>query len=566
MRRYHHLLALLSVLAVTIPLYAIGIDWGLPNHYSYAPDAISPLRAIDAARSYFDSDRRWADKYPPGHFYLTALVCKPFFSAVKTNPGGEEFRQATNAVIEGSKRRGWARVENQVEYLKTFANFRPQMTVLILAGRLITLVMGVLAVVFLYLIGRALRGVIAGLSAALIAASYSPMVYHAHTMNVDVPYVFWLMVAFWSLVCALRSGRTLAFIVTGAAGAMAVATKDQAYGVLLAAPLLFLICWWRPASLGLEASGHRSFPVRGVALALLSFVVVFVVANNLLFNWEGFRDHLHYIRTEGVEPFRQQDATPKGHVFLLLQAAGLVFTTMPWLGVPHIGAVPLAVGAAIGLVRRPAPTVFALLPALTFYCSFIAVIGYCYSRFLIPVIFFLALPAGYLIQDFTAIRRARGWLGAAAGILVVVPLIASGATILRAFLDDPRERATAWLAEHLEPGDKVLIYADYLFTAPRLPDGTDFEVVTLRQYPGGQADLEVVGRGGPEVLTSMPIAYVIVSSFHPILLQEAPVVGDEKAIFGRTVRVAAVFLRSFDHPVLDQIRVNPTVVIYRLEE
>ena len=85
----------------------------------------------------------------------------------------------------------------------------------------------------------------AGVFAAAIFALLTPFVYYAKTANPEVPYVFWFAV---SLVFYLRFTRTLAakdVVWFAISAALAICTKDQAYGLYLPVPFVIAYLVWR---------------------------------------------------------------------------------------------------------------------------------------------------------------------------------------------------------------------------------------------------------------------------------------------------------------------------------
>ena len=74
----------------------------------------------------------------------------------------------------------------------------------------------------------------------LVATAY-PIVYYAHTTNLDISYCFWLILALYAAIVAERAAaRWLPWAALGVAAAMALSTKEQGFAWLLPLPFMAL--------------------------------------------------------------------------------------------------------------------------------------------------------------------------------------------------------------------------------------------------------------------------------------------------------------------------------------
>ncbi|MFO0984956.1 MAG: hypothetical protein U1E76_25045 [Planctomycetota bacterium] len=112
------------LLAITMPMFLVGIGWGLPNHYSYAPDAISPIESLDALNSYVIRESGWCKKYPLGHYLLTGIMYQPYLAYLDLVGRGKPFRDAIERILATDQ----ANAENHFQFLQQFVAFRPRMT------------------------------------------------------------------------------------------------------------------------------------------------------------------------------------------------------------------------------------------------------------------------------------------------------------------------------------------------------------------------------------------------------------------------------------------------------
>ncbi|MFO0984955.1 MAG: hypothetical protein U1E76_25040 [Planctomycetota bacterium] len=76
------------------------------------------------------------------------------------------------------------------------------------------------------------------------------------------------------------------------------------------------------------------------------------------------------ITTVGVDPYREVEKTPQGQLDLFGKTGVVISETVEWPVLVLLGA-----GIAVGLVLRPGPTLFCLLPAITYCASYIAVVA-----------------------------------------------------------------------------------------------------------------------------------------------------------------------------------------------
>ena len=235
--------ALHAVVLLSAALNACGIWWGL--NWRWAPDEIYPSQVLEAIESRFSNG--WSGPYPPFHYYVLSLAYVPFLVA--------DWLLATRVPFP-----------------------------LHLVNRSVSLVMATGIVVVCYVIGRELRGRAAGLAAALLTALLLPFVYYAKTGNLDVPYLFWFSLAMLFYTRIVVTGDAGAYAWFALTGALAIASKDQAYGFFVA-PAAH-VAWLRYRRLVRGQSATVKEIVRDpvVPRAVMIGLLTLVVAYNLPFN------------------------------------------------------------------------------------------------------------------------------------------------------------------------------------------------------------------------------------------------------------------------------------------
>ena len=352
---------LATSLLATWALSVSAISWGLPDGRGWAPDELIPSVVLQGLSTGFADG--WSSPYPPLHFYLLAFVLLPF---------------------QIMAHMGLADLSAPETYHTMF-----------LVQRSVSLVLGATTLYLVYLCGRALYGSrAAGLGAAFLVGSMPVFIYYANLANVDVPYIFWFT---FSLLCYIRyvqrhhPSALYGFAVTAT---LAICTKDLAYGFY--APPALHILWLRWRTAGVEP---RRVPWKDLHLlgAFGSSVLVFVLVQNLLFNYEGFLAHLGFF---GQRDSPQYNYSLGGHLRMARDTVWLLGSFMGW---PAL-AICLA-GIAVTVRSGRHGTAWFLLPVASYYLSFLSVVLYVYDRFLIGIAVIFAVYGGGAVARLTASGR-----------------------------------------------------------------------------------------------------------------------------------------------------------------
>ena len=265
---------LIFILLLSICLNTLGITWGLPNYADWAPDTIVPFDMLQAIYQRFSNG--WSAYYPPVHFVILAICNAPYMIYLLLSGG----LQDPNPLFPFG-----------------LADPLGALTRVILISRFISALMGVAIIFLIYQIVRNLFDRRSALFSSLIVALYYPLVYYAHNANVDVPYIFWSMLAIYFFLHVLKQGYLKHYVFFSLFATIAICTKDQAYGLFLLAPLPVLWMRFSEASdvTGLSARVKRILLDNRLLIGLTVAVVTFIVAQNLLFNFSGFLKHVEVI-------------------------------------------------------------------------------------------------------------------------------------------------------------------------------------------------------------------------------------------------------------------------------
>ena len=449
---------LLGILALSAALDLWHLWWGLPNgNHSWAADAIGPVTALGVARKTFGSwNSGWFYfKYPPGWPFIMVVASLPYLALLYLTGG---WRHPT------------------AEYPYGFADPERALYVLAMIGRLVSVAFGVGLTALAYGIGaRLFDRATARWSAFLTATSY-PLVFYAHTTNLDISYCFWLILALYAAIRAGESGRWPAAAMLGVAAAMALATKEQGFAWLLPLPLLV---WF----LRVRVEGWRAL-VGPVTWAMLGGgLITLLVANNALINPMGFIGRVAYLLGHPIGNVQARLAPVE---FALWKGA------KEWVYVDHLRngmdsslGLPLLLFAACGALlvwRRPLAAVWLLTPVVLQYYLSLRGLELITVRYLLPI----TVVGGILIAVTLAWLQAsaRAPLARVAAMVIVSAVallsLARAAEIDALLVNDARYGAEAWMATHLPKGATVEVYQKPAFV-PRFRDGLNGRFVPMEE-------------------------------------------------------------------------------------
>jgi hypothetical protein len=392
------------VVAALSGLFAIGLDWGLPGP-GWALDEMGADAVLAGWGQGFANG--WSDQYPPLHYYLLMVVYAPVLVLERA----------------GMFAASWPAVK----------------FLLLLFARQLSLAMAIGTIALMGVLGDRLLGRRHGWIVALCAGLFLPFVFYAKTANLEAPYLFWTALALVFMCDAGATGRTRSWIGAGASAALAVATKDHAYGLFV---LPFLALAWTHV--------RASRPLAAVAGGVAAGVVAFALAHNMIFNLRGFEAHVAMVTGPASQPFRMFDYSLAGQIGL----AAMSTQALLWM-VGAAGAIALVCGV-VALMARAAPRLplWLLLAPLSCYLTFLVPVGYVYDRFLLPVTLACSPVAAVGIR-----RLLDGWpgrgLGRACGIGMLIVLGWRAASVDALMLRDSRYAAETWLQTNVPPGSVI---------------------------------------------------------------------------------------------------------------
>lgn len=363
--------------------------------------------------------------------------------------------------------------EQVLGWLKSFLTIPFDTAPMLYVGRLLSVLASVATVgLTAALAGRLFGRTVAWLSALLLAVSLLP-VREAHFATVDSMLVAWMGLTLWLGVGIAQRGAWRDYVGTGAALAMAMATKIGA--VVLLAPILLahLVVVWAPPR---QLTRHWT---RLLALGLVVAALWLVLNPYALLNPAGYFD---LDRNDSV---RTQGLVVRGDLPVLytLQFEGTspylyaLTNWLPWgVGIPLQIVMLLGVGySAWRLLRSgsgsgpPAPGAtpawFADAYLLAWLLAYFVSTGGWYAKFIryaLPLIPVLCLLAGRLLADLWARVGARGrWVVALVTGAVVMASLAYTVGYTGLYMQrDTRLVAADWIRNNIPTGASVLVEKD----------------------------------------------------------------------------------------------------------
>lgn len=406
------------VLALSLILNFTAVWWGLPNSWSWAPDEILPYQVQEGMAAHFSGG--WFSKYPLIHYYLLSLLFLPFPALQK-----------------------WGLIDTN-----PLAGY----STLLLAARLLSVLMAAGLIYLIYACGREILNRRAGTFAALIVALLVPFPYYAKTVNMEVPYLFWFTGSLYYFIRLLKTGKSRYYGLFALTAALAVCTKDQAYGLFPLPFLLLLWMGWKKIRSAQESKRLlRKKLIGNYSLAFAGAGAAFAVGFNLLFNFSGFVSHLRFIVGPGSEGYQMVSPSLPGYFRLIALTAKQIRFCLGW---------PLFIvsfcGLAAAFLGKPKNRILLalLLFGLGYFLSFICVIRYTYDRYTLPLCLILSFFGGKALSDF--VEGGRAILRTAVVVSVFSSALVSAIAVDRLMLKDSRYAVEAWMRSNIAQGASVL--------------------------------------------------------------------------------------------------------------
>jgi len=447
---------------LSVSIFVPGIWWGLPHAthplavHGWDLDAVAGLPTlVELHHLFVQPQPDWYLAYPPFHYIVLGVAYVPYVAFLYLTGG-----------ISGSSSQYPFGLHDPVAVLQNLA----------LIGRAVAVLMASGVVVNCYLTARTVWDKTTARFAAAAVALPTPIFYNARVGTLDIPLLF------WESLCLLMIARCLTLGFTAKRGiwlgvfcALAVSTKDQAYGPLLFGLLALLAIYiWRQRT-ELSAVGAWKFPV---ALGIAG-LIAFVFASGLVLSPHRFFGHFAYIRNYetnffGIAPLFVRPATPAGYAFLTWEALTELFFS--------IGPIFLIVGFAGLFLTFRANAFTRVMCAMMLGHLVVVVWAVRFTQFRYVMLstyvfsFFIARALVIAIRDE---RRFR-WL---APVALTFAILGFGWLGLRCvnltyqMIYDSRYQAGQWIDQQTRPGDQLAF-----FTSQNVLPHVDSDILLLKLF------------------------------------------------------------------------------------
>lgn len=444
-------LGLRVVLFAATLLHAVPLSWGMPASDSWDVDGVAPRDVLPGLASTFSPGDYYT--YPPLQLILIGILTLPVTIAAVVQAGSTDIPAVIHEIIKPG-----------------------YMTAITMTARIVTMLMSLGVIACVGFVASELapperrRPVM--VFAALFATLNWALSYYSHTSNLDVPYLFWAMIATLWLVRAIarREPRRLRMFAVFAV--MAVATKDQAYAMfLLGAPTA--IAAWLVIDTWARAARPRTLIVRDIALATVIGVVLLLLLDGAIFNPSGFRARVAFLTGPASKDFEILSRDTRGR--LLAFADSFTYFRRHYPPIVSV-LVLLGIPIAIARARRVSAPVFAasLVPvwiALSFSICFNVAALRAEERFTLPQMLMGAVFAGSALDALWHLAHPTSRLVARAVSVLLLGLALLECLRLDAtLLAEPRYDAERYLAEHATAADLIETHGLNVYL-PRFPEG-----------------------------------------------------------------------------------------------
>lgn len=434
-------------------LHVVAITWGLPASDAWEVDGIAPRDVLAGVIKTYTPGSYFT--YPPLHLILLSILSLPI------------------SLVAISKAPSLARAD----VIATFIGV-PYMTGYSLVARVVSALMSLGIVLTLGRISAAIFGPRARVWTIAFAGVEVAGAYYAHTSNLDVPALFWAVLALHALAETVRADEPRGLRKVAVFAACAVATKDQAYAVF-ALTLPFVGVSW----LLVRRDNARAI-VREAAWCALIVGGLVLLIDGALFNPSGFAERVRFLTGHASQDYAMYSKDTAGRMAALRDAVLFFDHHYPVVVAPFV-----VLGVLLGLRRNQGlarvGAAIPLLGILSFTLAFNCVARRIEERFMLPQMQLCAVYAGgavAVLLDAAGRWRVAVWgirVAATASIVLGIRLTAS---MLATMIEDPRYRTEQFLRENVRPGDVIEVYGNNVYL-PRFPEGAHVERVGPKQAP-----------------------------------------------------------------------------------
>lgn len=437
-----------------------GMTWGIPSATGpemirgWDVDGVAGMAVLSELHNLLvDPSPSWYVAYPMFHYLLQGAVYAPYVAGL---------------VLTG----GLASPLGEFPF--GFADPAGAIATLHVLSRVIAILMGAGIVTAAYLTVRRLSTRGGALLAAAVVLTAEPLIYYSHTGNLDVPALFWISLALLLSVRASIDGLTTRRAVgIGILSGIAVATKDQAYAVLVPGLLWLAVRHLRRQRDDAATLTPASPPTAPLLALGASGALALAIAGGIVF-WPGrFVAHVRYL-LDFETSFANvrhptyltllRDATPAGMVALV---GDTLHAVREAVGLPVAMLGLIALPLALARARETRMLAWSAVGLLVLAIFPIHHMQYRYALF---PIYAMACCIGVAARLFAG--RSAGYRAAAFGVAgaALAWEAVRAADFVRQQQLDARYPAGAYAAAHMAAGDEAGYFGG-THQLPHLPAG-----------------------------------------------------------------------------------------------
>ena len=382
--------------------------------------------------------------------------------------------------------------------------FKTDPTVFYVIGRSISAVLGTLTIPLTYWMGKKLFGERTGVLGALFLTFCFVHVQWSQIAYMDAPLIFFVVVSFLFALFALETGKTRYFMLCGLTGGLAASTKYQGIETLYWGPLASLLYDLNRSRVPLGALwNQRSWT------SVLFFIVGFTGGTPFwILSFPEFFAHLR-------DNWLWFNPSGQGHVGMEgnWNWAYYLMITLPYsIGIPVLVS---ALAGLIVLLGRMERRIFLFLSFPTVYFFIAGFSKIRQAKYLMPMIPFLCLAAGFFlvwgVEKFFARKKWAPWILSVAGLFAVLPVLVSD--LRYAYLKtlpDTRNLANTWVDVHVPLESKMAVTSATMWgSRPKGPKVVDLDPTLFDQRVNNRSSLRSL-----EEYRKEGFEYIVLDEWH----------------------------------------------------
>lgn len=447
-RSYLTIIPCVLVLLAGAALRFWGLGWGLPNSlhsYSYHPDE---FLVMGAAGSVLLTGFPRFYNYPSLFIYLVAI-----------------------AVSAGS---AYGLVHG--------------LAGMYLCARVVSALMGVVAVAAAYWAGKSIWGRAEGLLAALVLCIAPLHVQHSHFATVDVPSTLFVAACFGYAGLVLKRGSWRDYVLCGVMAGLAAGTKYNAGLVVLSLIAAHFI-----------GGKERNAGLRRLLAALGCAIAAFVICTpaSILRSSEfvyGLTYELHHSATGHGLVFA---GTGNGFVY--------TFTSSLWYGLGPALAILFGAATIYGVSKMDRRALTILAFAIPYY-ALISISQVRFARYALPLLPAAALLIGWMACDlWSRFPRAARWAWAGLFAVIIAGTLLYTIALDRLFVQPPpQDRAARWIFANVPKGSSIGVIDVPWFYSPPYSKKTGLGALQQREQAMATASYRLRMTATPAMWETSP--------------------------------------------------------------